>query len=94
MRQGAIVEAEAVFLVTDFFVDTGGRLVVGANHELDFWNAELAELVLAVTERQIEFMPGCYNGTEIGETILEREEGARVVVIGKRGASHEFARVI
>lgn len=25
------------------------------------------------------------------ETILEREEGARVVVIGKRGASHEFA---
>lgn len=27
----------------------------------------------------------------IVETILEREEGARVVVIGKRGASHEFA---
>jgi nucleotide-binding universal stress UspA family protein len=27
----------------------------------------------------------------IVETILEREQGARVVVIGKRGASHEFA---
>lgn len=27
----------------------------------------------------------------IVETILEREEGARVVVIGKRGAGHEFA---
>lgn len=27
----------------------------------------------------------------IVETILEREENARVVVIGKRGASHEFA---
>src|SRR3546814_3069262 len=27
----------------------------------------------------------------IVETILEREEDARVVVIGKRGASHEFA---
>jgi nucleotide-binding universal stress UspA family protein len=27
----------------------------------------------------------------IVETILEREEGARVVVIGKRGASHSFA---
>jgi nucleotide-binding universal stress UspA family protein len=27
----------------------------------------------------------------IVETILEREKGARVVVIGKRGASHEFA---
>jgi nucleotide-binding universal stress UspA family protein len=27
----------------------------------------------------------------IVETILEREAGARVVVIGKRGASHEFA---
>jgi nucleotide-binding universal stress UspA family protein len=27
----------------------------------------------------------------IVETILEREEGARVVIIGKRGASHEFA---
>ncbi len=27
----------------------------------------------------------------IVETILEREEAARVVVIGKRGASHEFA---
>lgn len=27
----------------------------------------------------------------IVETILEREEGARVVIVGKRGASHEFA---
>lgn len=27
----------------------------------------------------------------IVETILEREDGARVVVIGKRGASHEYA---
>ena len=27
----------------------------------------------------------------IVETIFEREEGARVVIVGKRGASHEFA---
>ena len=27
----------------------------------------------------------------LGETIIEREEDARVVVIGKRGAGHEFA---
>lgn len=57
---------------------------------------ERGRLLLAAGERRLREggafeVRTLHRHGGIVETILEREEGARVVVIGKRGASHEFA---
>lgn len=59
-------------------------------------NVERGRLLLAAGEKRLRESGASdvrvlHRHGGIVETILEREEDARVVVIGKRGASHEFA---
>lgn len=55
-----------------------GRILLAANQE-------------RLHARRVEDVRVLHRHGGIVETILEREADARVVVIGKRGASHEFA---